>query len=232
MKALQMRLLAILLVFTAAAPAAAQAPLPGAPVGILDALRRDFPLDYNALARELAGKAPDEARRLAYAAIDRFLRAHSSAILAAPASSLVALEARQGALLRALGKQDVRLCALLGDRGFFGEDALAGPSPPGFDAFGAALIEAAKAGAGPARAAPAPAGPEDFAAWFAMVEKIEPDIPVRAMLGDRALRTASPPDKLCRGAAAMHEAAAALPGGAGERMSRTLLRLSIGAAGD
>lgn len=223
---------ALLLLAAALAPAAAQAPVGPPPAGTMEALRRDFPLDHEALSRQLAGKAPDEARRLAYAGIDRFLRAHSSAILAAPGPSLVALEARQGALLRALERQDVRLCAVVGDRGFFGEDALAGPPPPGFDEFGAGLVAAAKAGAGPPRSAPAAATPEDVAAWFAMVARIEPDIPVRQMLGDRALRAASPPEKLCRGAAAMHESAAALSGGAGERMSRTLLRLSIGSAAD
>jgi hypothetical protein len=221
-----MRILAALLLF-ATAPAAAQPP-----AGMLEALRQDFPLDHEALSRQLAGKAPADARRIAYAGLDQFLRAHRPAILAAPGPVLIALEARQGALLRALEKQDVRLCAVVGDSGFFGQDALAGPPPPGLDEFGAGLIAAAKAGAGGTRASPAPAAAGDVAAWFEMVEKIEPEIPVRAMLGDRTLRAASPPESLCRGAAAMHEAAAALPGEAGERMSRTLLRLSIGSAGD
>lgn len=221
-----MRILAALLLLSAV-PAPAQPP-----GGTLEALRRDFPVDHEAIAGQLAGKAPDEARRLAYAGLDRFLRAHLGQILSAPGPSLVALEARQGALLRALGRQDVRLCAVIGDRGFFGEEALAGPPPPGLDEFGAALVAAAKAGADAAPAPPAAAAAGDVAAWFAMVEKIEPDVPVRAMLGDRALRAAAPPEQLCRGAAAMHEAAAALPGAPGERMSRTLLRLSIGAAGD
>jgi hypothetical protein len=225
-----MRLFAAFLLLAAAAPATAQL-LAGPPAGTIEALRRDFPLDHAALVRELEGKAPDEARRLAYAGIERFLRAHSNQILAAPAPLLIALEARQGALLRALEKQDVRLCAVVGDRGLFGDEALAGPPPPGLDDFGAALVEAAKAGAGAALTA-APAAAEDVAAWFATVKKIEPGIPVREMLGDRALRAAAPPEQLCRGAAAMHEAAAALPGRAGERMSRTLLRLSMAPAGE
>jgi hypothetical protein len=226
-----MRIFPVLLLFGAVlAPAAAQ-PLAGPPTGTLEALRRDFPLDHAALTRELSGKDPDEARRVAYAGLDRFLRGHLNAILAAPGPSLVALEARQGALLRALEKRDVRLCAAVGDRGFFGEEALAGPPPSGLDDFGAGLVAAAKAGAGAARTPPTPVA-ADVAAWFAMIEKIEPDVPVRAMLSDRALRAASSPEKLCRGAAAMHEAAATLPGGQGERMSRTLLRLSIGSAAD
>lgn len=223
-----MRFLAALLLLGAVpGPVAAQPPA-GPPTGMLEALRREFPLDHAALAAGLAGKNPEEARRAAYAGLDRFLRARLGAILSAPGPSLVALEVRQGALLRALGRQDVGLCAILGDRGFFGQEALSGPAPAGLDEFGAGLIAAAKAGAGAAPAPPPPPAPEDVAAWFAMVEKIEPDIPVRAMLGDRALRAASSPDKLCRGAAAMHEAAAWLAGDAGVRMSRTLLRLSIG----
>jgi hypothetical protein len=218
-----MRVLAALLLLAAGAPAAAQPP-----AATMEALRRDFPADHAVLAAGLAGKSPDQARRVAYAGIDRFLRAHRDAIVAAPGPALVALEARQGALLRTLGTQNVQLCATVGDRGLFSEEAFAGPSPAGLDEFGAALVEAAKAGAG---AAPAPrnaSARDDALLFLATVEKIEPGVPFRAMLSDRALRAASSPDQLCRGAAAMHEAAASLPDGQGERMSRTMLGLSIG----
>lgn len=223
-----MRILAALLILAAAlAPAAAQ---PGAaPSLTLEAMRRDFPLDHRAIEATLAGKAADEARRLAYSGIDRFLRSRRSAILAAPGPTLVAIEARQGDMLRALAKHDVRLCAVIGDRGFFSSEAAAGVAPPGVDAYGAALIEAAKAGAGTARAAPL-ATAEDFQAWLAAVRKIEPDVPVWEMLTDGALRSKASPDHLCRGAAAMHEAVAALPGGGGERVARTLLSSVIGSA--
>jgi hypothetical protein len=224
-----MRLLAVLLTLAAAsAPASAQPPA-GVPVRTLEAMRRDFPLDHQAIAATLTGKAPEEARRLAYAGIDRFLRGRSGAILAAPGRSLVAIEARQAALLREMGRQDVRLCATVGDRGFFSSEALAGASPPGLDDYGAALIEAAKAGAGPAPA-PTLATKEDFQAWLAAIEKIEPGVPVWAMLQDRELRARSTPDQLCRGAAAMHEAVAALPPGRNERLARTLLRSVVGSS--
>ncbi len=222
-----MRILAALLILAAAfAPAGAQPPA-AAPVLTLEAMRRDFPLDHQALAAGLAGKAADEARQLAFAGIDRFLRSRRSAILAAPGPLLVAIEARQGALLRALAKQDMPLCSAVGDRGFFSSEAAAGTPPPGLDAYGSALIEAAKAGAGTARAAPL-ATKEDFQAWLAAVRKIEPDVPVWEMLTDRALRSKASPDHLCRGAAAMHEAVAALPAGSGERVARTLLSSVIG----
>jgi hypothetical protein len=228
MKVMPMRVpAAFVLLAIAFAPAVAQ-PSDSAPTATMEALRRDFPADHVALAAGLAGKSPDLARRAAYAGIDRFLRAHRDAILAAPGPALVALEARQGALLRTLGKQNVQLCAIVGDRGLFSEEALAGPAPAGLDEFGAALVEAAKAGAG---AAPAPrnaSARDDALLFLATVEKIEPGIPFREMLSDRARRAASSPDQLCRGAAAMHEAAASLPDGQGQRMSRTMLGLSIG----
>jgi hypothetical protein len=210
----------------AVAPAAAQSPAV-APVRTLEAMRREFPLDHQAIAATFAGKAPEEARRLAYAGIDRFLRTRSAAILAAPGPALVAIEARQAALLRSLGRQDVRLCATVGDRGFFSSEALAGAAPAGLDEYGVALIEAAKAGAGTGDA-PALATKEDFQAWLAAVTKIEPGVPVLAMLQDRELRARSTPDQLCRGAAAMHEAVAALPPGRNERLARTLLRSVVG----
>jgi hypothetical protein len=219
-----MRLLLPLLILLAAVPAAAQTP-----TGTLEAMRRDFPLDHQALAATLAGKPPQEARRLAYAGIDRFLRSRSAAILAAPGPALAAIEARQGALLRALGRQDISLCATVGDRGFFSAQALAGAPPAGLDDYGVALVEAAKAGAGAAGPAPA-ATKEDFTAWLAAVAKIEPDVPVRAMLFDKALRAAASQDHLCRGAAAMHEAVAALPPAPRERIARTLLRSVIGSS--
>ncbi|HEX8262500.1 MAG TPA: hypothetical protein VF547_06465 [Allosphingosinicella sp.] len=221
-----MRLLAALLAL-AAVPAAAQ-PAAGPPSAALEALRRHFPEDHRALAASLAGKAPEEARRLAYAGIDKFLRDRVEAVLAAPGPALVAIEARQGALLRALGRQDVKLCAVVGDRGFFSPEALAGAPPSGLDDYGAALVEAAKAGSAAPASAPAAASREDFLAWLERVGRIEPDVPVKAMLTDRELRLASSPDHLCRGSAAMHEAAAAMPGEAGERLARTLLRSVIG----
>src|SRR5687768_15772982 len=165
-----MRLLAFLFL-AVASPAAAQPP-----AATMEAMRRDFPGDHSVLAAELAGKTPEEARRLAYAGIERFLRAHRDRILAAPTSSLVAIEARQGAMLRALGKEDVQLCAAVGDSGFFSVAALAGSAPPGLDDYGVALVEAAKVGM-PGLAAP-PASREDYLAWLAVVDKIEPWIPV------------------------------------------------------
>ncbi|HEX9964897.1 MAG TPA: hypothetical protein VGB04_07920 [Allosphingosinicella sp.] len=222
-----MRILAAFLFLSAAlAPAAAQPPA-GAPVRTLEAMRRDFPLDHQAIAATLAGKSPEEARRLAYAGIDRFLRSRNAAILAAPGPSLVGIEARQGALLRGLGRQDVKLCAAVGDRGFFSSEAAAGAAPAGLDDYGVAMVEAAKAGAGAARM-PVLATKEDFLAWLAALGKIEPDVPVWQMLQDRELRGRSTPDQLCRGAAAMHEAVAALPAGARERVARTLLRSVVG----
>jgi hypothetical protein len=220
-------LAAFLTVCATIVPAAAQLPT-GAPVRTLEAIRRDFPLDHQPIAAALAGKPPEEARRVAYAGIDRFLRSRGGAILTAPGPSLMAIEARQAALLRALGRQDLQLCATVGDRGFFSSEALAGPAPSGLDDYGVALVEAAKAGAGRA-AAPSLATREDFLAWLAAVGKAEPGVPVRAMLTDRALRLKSTPDQLCRGAAAMHEAVAALPSDQGERVARTLLRSVIAA---
>jgi hypothetical protein len=118
-----MRFLAFVLL-ACAAPAAAQLP-----TATIAALSRDFPEDHAALARQMAGKPAEEARRLAYAGIDAFLSARLRSILAAPGPALLALEAQEGALLRALGRQDVRLCATVGDRGFFSPEALAGPAP-------------------------------------------------------------------------------------------------------
>lgn len=222
-----MRILAAVSILLATVTPAAAQPPSGPPEAVLEALRRDFPLDHRALAATLAGKPPEEARRLAYAGIDRFLRSRRAAILAAPGSALVSIESRQGAMLRALGKQDVRLCASVGDRGFFSSEAAAGAVPAGLDDYGVALVEAAKAGAGRAPAQPA-ASREDFLAWLAAIEKIEPGVPVRAMLADRELRARSSPDHLCRGAAAMHEAVAALPPATAERIARTLLSSVVG----
>lgn len=219
------RLAALLLLAALGAPASAQ---PGPPSAALEAMRRDFPLDHAALAAELARKAGEEARRAAYAGLERFGRAHLDAILAAPAPARLALEARHGAMLRALERQDVALCARVGDRGFFSAEALAGAAPPGLDDYGAALVEAARAGAG--RTVSSQVTAADFTAWLAAVARIEPAVPVRAMLMDPAVRAASSPERLCRGAAAMHEAVAALPPDVAERISRALLRSVIGSA--
>jgi hypothetical protein len=222
-----MRILAALLVLAAAlTPACAQPPSrPLEP--ILEAMRRDFPLDHQALAATLAGKPPQEARRLAYIGIDRFLRSRRAAILAAPGPALRSIEARQATMLRTLQKQDVALCATVGDRGFFSSEASAGAAPRGLEEYGIALVEAAASASGVGSAPPS-ATKEDFLAWLAEVEKIEPGVPVRAMLFDRELRARSSRDHLCRGAAAMHEAVAALAPASGERVARTLLGSVIG----
>lgn len=221
------RLAALLILAAGLAPAAAQPPSDAAGL-ILEAMRRDFPLDHQAIAATLAGKPPEEARRLAYEGIDRFFRGRRESILAAPGPSLVAIEARQGAMLRALGRQDVRLCAAVGDRGFFSREALAGAEPAGLADYGIALVEAAKTGF---RATPVPsAAKEDFLAWLAAVGKIEPQVPVAAMLADPARRAAATPDQLCRGAAAVHEAVATLPPGRRERVARIVLASVIAAS--
>ncbi|HEY0112876.1 MAG TPA: hypothetical protein VGB59_06950 [Allosphingosinicella sp.] len=222
-----MRILVALLILTAAAAPANAQPPSDTLAPILEAMRRHFPLDHQAIAASFAGKPPQEARRLAYAGIDRFLRSRRGAILAAPGSMLVALEARQGAMLRALAKRDVQLCAAIGDRGFFSGYALAGESPPGLNEYGVALIEAAKAGSGISPTTN-PAAKEDFLGWLAAIEKIEPGVPVRAMLGDRELRARSAPDHLCRGAAAMHEAVAMLTPDRAGRVARALMESVIG----
>jgi hypothetical protein len=219
-----MRLLAFLLLLLCAVPAAAQ-PL----TGTLDALRRDFPLDHQPIAANLAGKSPEAGRALTYAGMESFLRTRGAAILAAPGPALRSIEARQAALLRDLAVRDQTLCAKVGDRGFFSPDALAGAAPAGLDAYGVALVEAAKAGGGSARPANL-ATKEDFLAWLAAVDRIEPGVPVRAMLMDPALRSKSTPDHLCRGAVAMHLAVGELPPGPGERVARTLLSSVIAAA--
>jgi hypothetical protein len=207
----------IALALSPAAPAVAQS-------GPAEALRGSFPAEHAALSAKLAGKAPEEARKIAYAEFAAFLAARRQAILGAPAATLRDLELRQGAMLRALGREDVRRCALIADLGFFSAEAAAVPPPPGIDEFAAALVAAART----VSAAPvAPAGRDDFLAWIAAAEKSEPGVPVRLFLTDKAARAASPPASQCRAAAALHEAAASLPGAAGERMSRTMLGIVL-----
>jgi hypothetical protein len=221
-------LLALLLLLFPAA-LAAQTPAPAVPSATLEAIRRHFPLDHRAIMTGVEGKSPPEARRAAYAGIDTFLRARRSSIVGGAPATVVALEARQGALLRSLGRLDVKACAVVGDRGFFSPQAADGPTPEGLDAYGAALVEAAAANVGRSALSP-PASAADLGAWIARVEAIEPGVPVRRMLSDPAVRAAAGPDHLCRGAAAMHEAAASLPSGPAERVSRMLLGAVIGAS--
>lgn len=66
---------------------------------------------------------------------------------------------------------------------------------------------------------------------MALVEKIQPDVPVRRMLMDREFRAKATAEQLCFGAAAMHEAAAALAGTQGERVASQLIDIGL-AAGD
>lgn len=194
--------------------------------GPVEALREAFPAEHEALAGRLAGKPPEEARKIAYAGFAGFLAAHRGAILNAPAATLVDIERRQAAMLRAVGAEDAARCALIADLGFFSEEAAAVPAPPGLDDYAAVLVSAAKAGAGPARLA-APATREDFLAWIAAAEKAEPGLPIRRMLTDKAARAASPADSQCRAAAALHEAAARLPGAGGERIARTMIGIVL-----
>jgi hypothetical protein len=219
---------ALAILGVALVPAVAQAQA-DVPIRTLRAIERDFPRDHRAIEPVPAGKRPEEARQTAYAAIDAFLRQHRDAILAAPGSALVAIEGRIAALLRTFERNDVGLCATLGDRGLFSSEALAVAAPPGLDDFGVALVEAAKAGGNTSLGSQG-ATKEDFLGWLSAAEGIEPDVPIRAVLVDPELRKRSRPDQLCRGAAAMHEAVARLPPGQRERIARTLLGSVIGSA--
>lgn len=213
-----MRVLALFLAFSLAAPAAAQS-------GPVEALREAFPAEHAALSAKFAGKAPEEARKIAYADFSAFLASRRAQILGAPAAVLVDLELRTAALLRSLWREDAARCALIAEFGPFSQEAAAAPPPPGLDEYAAALVRAAKAGADP-RLAP-PAGREDFDAWIAAAEKIEPGVPVRRFLTEKGTRAASPPASQCRAAAALHEAAARLPGPAGDRMARTMVGILL-----
>ncbi|HEY5723543.1 MAG TPA: hypothetical protein VIT45_14605 [Allosphingosinicella sp.] len=220
-----LRLIVLLgvLIAAVASPAAAQ---PASP-RVLESLRTHFPEDHSALAARLAGQSPEAARLMLAEALEKFQQERLQAILAAPGARLIAIEARHGALLRALQARDMRLCAVVGDRGFFSREARAGPAPEGLDDYAIALIEAAAAGRG--RAAPRPAAKEDFQAWLVELERRDPSVPVRFMLQDRELRRSSSDEHLCVGAALMHEAAAALPPEQAARVAATLIRSVIGA---
>jgi hypothetical protein len=212
---------ALLLSLALAVPAAAQTPS-----ATLAALRADFPADHSALAARLQGKSGEEARRIAYGGMQAFLKTHRQAILSAPGPLVIALEKRHGAMLRALGSRDAAACAAVGDRGFYSRAALERAYAPGIDDYGVALVAAARAGkGGPPPPSPSPA---DFTALMAKLAAITPGVPVRRMLEDRAFRARATPGQLCEGAAAMHEAAVALPGTQAQRMSRILLAAVIG----
>lgn len=211
------------LILLAGAPAMAWAQNAGP---VLEALRRSFPVEHGALSAQVRGQPAAAQRRLAGEAMERFRLNHLESILAAPGSRLIALEVRHGAMLRALQRRDVRLCALLGDRGFLGPEARAAAPPPGLDDYAVAVIEAAAAGRG--RPAPAAVTREDFQAWFDAVARREPNVPVRQMLTDRALRERATPEQMCAGAAAMHEAVADLPPERAARVAATLTRSALG----
>jgi hypothetical protein len=181
----------------------------GGPGAVVEALRRTFPEEGAALASRLAGQTTEAKRRLTSEALERFQRAHRSAILAAPGARLVALEAWHAALLRELEARDAGLCALLGDRGFFGPEARGAAPPAGLDAYAVALVETAAAGSG--RAAPPAPTMEDLEAWLAEAQTRAPGMPLRKILADKAVRAASSRAQVCRGAAALHEAVATLP---------------------
>ena len=225
-----MRILAALLFLaTASVPAAAQ-PRPGPRSGSW----RRCAATSRSIIRPSRRLSPASRRRRPGAWLMRASTAScaaaAGAILAAPGASLVAIEARQGALLRALGRQDMRLCAAVGDRGFFSSAAAAAAAPAGLDDYGVALVEAAKAGAGSRPRRPL-ATKEDFTAWLAAVGKIEPDVPVWR----DAARIASFAPKPARTSCAGARPPCTRPSPRSrrpprERVARTLLRSVIGAS--
>ena len=220
------RLIAVfaLLLAAAASPALAQSPSPR----LLQSLRTHFPQEHSALAARLAGQSPAAARLIAAEALEKFHQDNLESILAAPGASLIAIEARHGFMLRSLQARDMKLCAGVGDRGFFSAQARAGAPADGLDDYAVALVEAAAAGRG--RSAPQAATAEDFNLWLAEIERRNPNVPVRAMLLDRELRLRSSDEHLCVGAALMHEATSRLPPDRGARVAAVLVRSVLAAA--
>ena len=224
-----MRLLLTLIALAIAVPASGQAPAePGA--AVLDAIRRQFPEEQAAISSAVSGRIGDAARPAAHAAIDAFLGRHAAAIGAAPGPALVAIEARHAAVLKAVARKDVALCAVAGDRGLFSAPALPAFAAEGLGDYGVALVEAAKAGATPAATAPELPTQDDLKAWLAQVERIAPDVPVGRMLADKAVRQSASADHLCRGAVAMHEAVGALPAAQAGRIARVLVAATVARA--
>lgn len=186
-------------------------PAPAQPVSprVMDSLRSHFPGEASALATRLAGRPPEAARLLLGEAMEKFHQDHVQEIVAAPGATLIALERRHAAMLRSLAPRDMKLCATVGNLGFFSGDARSVAPPEGLDDYAVALIEAAAAGRG--RPAPRPASKEDIEALLAEVDRRGPQVPVRRMLMDKAFRATVGDEKLCIGAALLHESAAALP---------------------
>ena len=206
-----------------AAPAPVLATRPEAP--ILAALSRRFPAEHRSLVAGLAGASGADLDRRLSESLGRFFKGKMDAIVRAPGPMLVALEGRHGALLRAIGREDIPLCALVGDKGFFSGIAVPRSQQAALVSLGVTLVETAHVGAGrtageAVRGADAP----DLQAWLSRVDAIEPQAQVRRLLADRAFRAAAPPEKLCHGAAAMHEAAVALPPDQGARVSVLLVK--------
>ena len=192
---------------------------------ILAALAHRFPAEHRSLVAGLAGASGAELDRRLNQGLGGFFKGKTEEILRAPGPMLVALEGRHGALLRAIGREDVPLCAVIGDKGFFSGRALPRSQQGALVSLGVTLIETAHAGAG-RTAAEAVRGADaaDLQAWLARVDAIEPQAGVRQLLSDSALRAAAPPARLCYGAAAMHEAATSLPPDQGARVATLLLR--------
>jgi hypothetical protein len=204
-------------------PALAQS----SPARILDSLRSHFPQEASALSARLAGKSPEAARLLLGEALEKFHQDHLREIMAGPGERLIALEARHGAMLRALGARDKHLCAIVGNYGFFSSEARVAASIEGLDDYAVALIELAAAGRG--RAPPRALVKEDIDAWLTEAERRGPQIPVRAMLLDSQVRASAGDENLCYGAALLHEAAAALPPEQAAIVSSTLIEALLGA---
>jgi hypothetical protein len=218
------RLIAMLAALLASmSPALAQSPSPR----VLQSLRSHFPEEASALSARLAGRSPQAARLLLGEAMERFHQVHLNEILAAPGARLIALETRHGRMLRSLEKRDKKLCAVVGNLGFFSREARSGAPAEGLDDYSVALIEAAAAGRG--RAAPRAPSQEEVQAWLAEAERRGPEVPVRAMLRDRQFRASAGDHNLCVGAALLHEAAAALPSEQAAAVSASLVRSVLGA---
>jgi hypothetical protein len=185
--------------------------LPGA--ALFDAIERNYPDEYRALIDTMYRQSaahpgdPELSKTLRTRSIIQFYKRRTGGLANAPAPALNRINARQLALIRALARDDVALCAEFATTAFIGKFDLPASYQPRASALGILMVEAAKLGESQAQDPNRKAlAEEDGSRWYESLLRIEPSREVEAAIAGEDSEGIGTPEMQCRIGLALYAA--------------------------
>jgi hypothetical protein len=202
---------------------------------VIDAIERHFPEDSRRFVDQLyagAAASPDDREALirhTQLTMRAYIASKRAELFKAPASSLLALNARILALYEGLSRNDVALCARLAVSGVRDGTLFPEAVRSEYRAVTLATIETAGAGRGAgAVARSATPARQHLDAWLGQMRALDPSGEVMGWVEGRAGTRAAPAEIQCRSGIMTHQAIARIDPEGGASLLASLMNHNLG----